>query len=521
MFFKFSLLISSMVLAVSLAACSSAEKREAEQKARAEEQAKAQQDAAIKAQKDAETKLFTQLKPEELRTLVQESVVYGFPLVVMDTTKQLLTNPNSPSTMKGELNQFNHLREFPHPGERAVVSPNVDTLYSSAWVDLSKEPLVLTVPAIGNRFYMMEILDAWTNVISSPGTRTTGTAAEEFALVGPNWDGQLPANVRRIQSPSNMVWIIGRTYTKGGKDLETVHAIQDRYRLIPLSQFDRNYASAKSNTAQPQPEEGAIAWKNSANEMVVAMDAKAFFTKLSRLMAENPPQAADGPMLAKLGKIGVGKGHTVDYDGLPADVRKSLDESVHSGYQRVRDLARNAPGRMINGWVFHENTGRYGIDYENRAGVAWFGLGANLPEDAIYPTAHVDANGSRLTGANKYVLHFSKGHIPPANGFWSLTMYDSKQELVVNKMNRYAISSRDKLKKNKDGSFSVYIQNANPGKAKAANWLPAPKGDFNVMMRLYWPKQAALSGEWQPPGIQKVHPPTRLTQRTAKRISKR
>lgn len=517
-----SLLVSSFVLAATLVACSSAEKRNAEQQQKAAAEEQARKEAAVQAQKDAEKKLFTQLKPEELRNLVQEGVVYGYPLVVMDATKDIFTSPDSPSPHKGTINQFSHLRQFPQPEFREVVSPNVDTLYSSAWVDLSKEPLVLTVPAVGNRFYMLEILDAWTNVISSPGTRTTGTGAEEFALVGPNWDGQLPANVRRIQAPTNMVWIIGRTYTKGGKDFEVAHAIQDRYRLIPLSQFDRSYASAAAAPEKGTPaEEVKMKLQTSANATVESLDAKTFFMKLSQLMKDNPPAAADAPMVAKLGKIGVSPGHTVDYDSLPADVRKSLDEAVRLGYMRVHDLAKNIPGRMVNGWVVREGVGEYGTDYENRAGVAYFGLGANLPEDAIYPSAHVDANGSRLSGAHKYVLTFAKGHMPPVNGFWSVTMYDSKQGLVANKMHRYAISSRDKLKKNRDGSVSILIQNANPGKAKVANWLPAPQGDFNLMMRLYWPKQAALSGEWQPPGIQKVGKPMRLTQRTAKRISKR
>jgi hypothetical protein len=367
-------------------------------------------------------------------------------------------------------------------------------------------------------------MDAWTNVISSPGTRTTGTAAEEFALVGPNWDGQLPANVRRIQSPTNMVWIIGRTYTKGGKDLNIAHIIQDRYRVIPLSQFDRSYASAAApSTSSEKSEAMTMNWQNSPNEMVEAMDAKTFFTRLSRLMKDNPPSAGDAPMIAKLGKIGVTPGQTVDYDSLPVDIRKNLDEAVRGGYKRVQSLAQNTPGRIVNGWVFHEGMGEFGTDYDSRAGVAYFALGANLAADAIYPTAHVDANGSRLNGKNRYVLTFSKHNMPPVNAFWSLTMYDSKQGLVDNKMHRYAISSRDKLKKNRDGSYSILIQNANPGKARAANWLPAPQGDFNLMMRLYWPKQAVLNGEWQPPGIQKVRTakPTRLTQRTAKRISKR
>lgn len=518
---KSSLLISSLAIAVSLAACSSAEKRNIEQRVKTAKEEKDQQEAAVKAQRDAEARLFTQLKPEELRGLVQEGVVYGFPLVMADANKELHTNAASPSINRGELNQFSHTRNVAEPGTRGAITPDVDTLSSNAWVDLGREPVVLSVPNVGNRFYMIQVVDAWSNVIASPGTRSTGTGAGEFAIVGPNWAGQLPANVRRIRSPTNLVQIQGRTFTSGGRDLEVANAIQNRYRLQPLSQVDRNSAAMPPSKTELAREDYVIHWRDNANQMVQAMDAKTFFTKLSRLMVDNPPQAADRPMLARLEKIGVAPGRTVDYGQLPAEVRKSLDEAVRGGYQRVEDLAKNVPGRMMNGWVVHEASANYGSDYERRAGMAWLGQGATVPQDAITPVAHVDSSGARLTGANKYVLRFAKGNFPPVNGFWSLSVYDAKQGLVANRINRYSVSSRDQLHLNKDGSLSILIQNESPGRNKKVNWLPAPRGEFSAMMRLYSPRQAALNGEWDIPAIQKQTPQMRLTQRTVKRISKR
>lgn len=512
MFSRSSLLLTSFVVAATLAGCSSAQKRDEEQ------QAKAQQEK-IQAQKDAETKLFTQLKPEELRGLVEEGVVFGFPLVVSDQTKEVFTNPASPSPNKGTVNQFHHLRQFPDASFKDVVSPNADTLYSIAWLDLAKEPMVLAVPATGSRYYMIQMSDAWTNVFSSPGTRTTGNAAEEFVIVGPNWSGSVPANLRKIQAPTNMVALGGRVYARGGKDFELVHAIQDRFVLTPLSKYDRSVSvpAAPSEQASTAP---APQWVGSPNEMVTAMDAPTFFTHLSQLMVENPPTSEDAAMMAKLAKIGVTPGHTVDYASLPADVRKSLDEGVRSGYKRVQDLAKNRPGRMENGWVIGSDMGTYGTNYDNRAAVAWFGLGANLPEDAVYPTAANDSNGNELNGHHKYILTFKRGQLPPVNGFWSLTMYNEKQGFVANKLHRYSLGSKDKLKKNRDGSVSLFIQAANPGKAKVANWLPAPSGDFNLMMRLYWPKQSVLNGEWQPPGVRRATPTLkqRLSQKSLKRF---
>lgn len=490
----------------SLNACISSETRLAQLRQTEMENQKKVRAAALKDQRTAEAKLFTQLKPEELRVLVQQAVVYGYPLVLMDLSKQA-------------LNEFRHVHKVPEAGANGAHRPSVDTLASSAWVDLSQEPVVLSVPATGNRYYMMSILDGWTNVFASPGTRTSGNGAGNFALVGPRWEGQLPVNVQKIQAPTDLVLILAQTLVKGAKDDPVVQAIQNRYVLTPLSLFSRTGSPVTLKT-ESLVDDDTFNFRGNPADVVMTMDAQTFLARLSQLMKDNPAPAEDQAMLENLEKIGVIPGYTVDFAQLPAEVKKSLNQAVRSGFERVAELARYVPGRVMNGWVSGMEMGRYGSNYETRAAVAWMGLGAHLPEDALFPSARVDADGLPLSGANKYVLHFAKDQWPPVNAFWSLTLYNLRQGFVQNPLQRYSLGSKSPLKAGKDGSLEIYIQAENPGKEKEANWLPAPSGEFNLMLRLYWPKQAVLSGEWQVPAVQKVPSSPlrrpRLTQRTAK-----
>lgn len=496
-----SFVISFFIISLGLSACTSAEKKQAEEQSKS-------RDAAIQAEREAEAKMFTQLRPAELRSVVQDAVVYGFPLVVMDTTRQVERAP---------MNEFRHERRFPDASMTQIVNSNIDTLYSTAWLDLAKEPVVLSVPATGSRYYTMSILDAWSNVFASPGTRTTGNGADHFAIVGPGWEGQLPANIRKIQAPTNMVWIIGRTHARAGADLEAVRTLQNRYHLVRLSRFNRSVISSAGNEEVTVNSVAAMDLKGIPNEIVTSMDAQAFFSRLSRLMRDNPPVRSDEAMLDKLARIGVAPGRTVNFAQLPPEVRRSLDEAVRGAYRRVEELGRNITGRSMNGWVYGADLGSYGNNYEARASTAWSSLGANMVEDTLYPVARMDQEGRPLTGDNRYVLHFAKGQLPPTNGPWSLTVYNARGNFVANSLNRYAVGSESRFRMNRDGSLTLFVQADHPGKAKVANWLPAPRGEFSMIMRLYWPKQAVLNGEWQIPGVQRVRVPQRLTQKTAKK----
>jgi hypothetical protein len=436
------------------------------------------------------------------RATARDAYIYGYPLILMEATRAKVTNvPMATNMGAAPTNQFSNIRTFPDSSFTDVVSPNADTLYSSAFLDLTNGPIVLSVPDTHGRYYLMPMLDAWTNVFASPGKRTTGTGKGDFAITGPGWAGTLPAGVKEIKAPTAMVWIIGRTQTNGKADFAAVNAIQNHYKLTPLSDWGKPYTPPSNLPVDPK-----VDMKTPPVGVAAALDASAFFNKLAMLMKDNPPAAADAPMVAKLASIGVVPGQPFDINKQGSDIAKAISDGVDDGKKRVLELGRN-PGntKIANGWIIATgDMGSYGTNYDARAGVAWVGLGANLMADAMYPMARVDADGKPLNGANKYVIHFDKGQTPPANAFWSLTMYNSRQLFVANPINRYAIGDRDKLKFNPDGSLDIYIQHDSPGKYKESNWLPADAGDFNVIMRMYWPKEAVLSGAWTPPPITKA-----------------
>lgn len=426
-----------------------------------------------------------------------DAYVYGYPLVVTEMTRRVLTNVRVPGPRSAPMGQFAHYRSFPTPTTQDIAGSNVDTLYSIAWLDLSSGPYVLHLPDEGDRFYLMPILDAWSEVIASPGTRTSGNKAGDFAITGPQWSGTLPAGLHEIKSKTNMLWFAGRTYTSGtSEDYAAVHAIQDQYSLVPLADFGKPY-SPPEGTVDP-----SIDMKTPPRDQVNKMEAGAFYKLLAQLMRENPPYPEDAPMVAKLTRLGI----TGDFDisRAPPDVAQALSRAPTTGLKKILAHYANA-GRIVNGWLLTAGSGHYGTDYLQRALVAYVGLGGNLPADAYYPVAQVDAQGRPLTGTQRYVMHFAKGDAPPVNAFWSVMMYNKEYFMVSNAINRYALSGRDPLKYNEDGSLDLYIQKDAPDARKMSNWLPTPEGDFLLMMRLYWPKKtppSILDGSWQPPPVE-------------------
>jgi hypothetical protein len=439
------------------------------------------------------------LTEAEARQLGIDAAVYGYPMVLVDVTKQVQTNVATPEhNGRAPINQFSNFLKYPTAAYRDVVRMNVDTLYSFAWLDLSKEPLVLSVPRTHGRYYLLPIMDAWTDVFASPGKRTTGTETGDFAVVGPNWNGTLPSGMKELKSPTNTAIIAGRTQASGSADYAAVNAIQKQYHLTPLSAFGKPYAPP-AGVVDPQ-----IDMKTPPADQVNRMSAETFFNRLATLMTSNPPAAADAPMLAKLARIGVVPGRTFDISSLDPAVRKGLDGSVQTAVGKMGAAAKEI-GTSENGWRVPPVTlADFGTDYELRGEIALIGIGANLAKDAVYPTAFVDGDGSPLTGENRYLVHFDKGGLPPVNAFWSTTMYDAASFLVANPINRYNIAGWMPLKYNPDGSLDVYVQHDSPGTQKESNWLPAPAGSFNVTLRMYWPKESVLGGSWKPPAIQKV-----------------
>lgn len=436
----------------------------------------------------------------ETTRIAADAYVFGYPLIIMDATRRLASSGQPGEGMNAPVNHFAHMRTFPDASFTDVVSPNADTLYSSAWLDLDAEPIVLSVPDMGKRYYLMPMLDAWTNVFASPGTRTTGNGKGDFAIVGPNWSGTLPDGLTKINAPTNTVWIIGRTQTNGKEDFAAVNAIQDSYKLTPLSGWSDETRAADTPSSDSRAD-ARIDTKASPVEQVAAMDAATFFKRLNTLMVANPPSKADSPALARFEALGVGPGKALDTKGLDP----VLDAGMKLGQSMLREEAAKPHGTQVNGWeIMPSNTGCYDTDYLWRAVVALVGLGANLPEDATYPHATADASGKSLTGANNYVMRFAKGALPPVKAFWSITMYNSKQAFVGNPINRYAIGDRDALDFADDESLTLYVQRESPGRDKESNWLPAPAESFNLVMRLYWPTGAILDGSWKPPAIERI-----------------
>jgi hypothetical protein len=429
-----------------------------------------------------------------------DAYIYGYPLVTMEMTRRVMTNAAAPSGTHAPMGQFAKLRTYPDASFRDVTAPNADTLYTLAWVDLGKEPWVVSLPDMHGRYYLFPMLDGWTNVFQVPGTRTTGTGAQTYAITGPGWTGTLPAGIKEYKSPTNMVWLLGRIYCTGTpEDYDAVHAIQDEIGLVPLSSYGKPY------TPPAGAVDATIDMKTPVRSQVNAMDAVAYFTLLAQLMKTNPPAAADAPALARFADIGLVAGQDFDASKLPADIAKRVPQAAFGHI--MLQFKTNPAVKHINGWNYMTKTGVYGTDYPMRALVTAIGLGANRPQDAVYPTSLKDAEGHAYEGTHKYVMHFNKGELPPVDGFWSITMYDEGYFFVANPINRYSISPRQSLKQNADGSVDLYVQNESPGADKESNWLPAPRGKFVLMLRMYWPKETdptILDGSWVIPAVAKA-----------------
>jgi hypothetical protein len=414
----------------------------------------------------------------------------------MDATRRQAVNVETGKVIgRGPMNAFTHVRAFPPADFRDVVRPNFDTLYSIAWLDLTKEPMVVTAPDTQGRYYMLPMLDMWTDVFACPGKRTTGTGAGRFAVVPPNWQGKLPEGIQRIDAPTPYVWIIGRTQTNGQRDYEAVHQVQDGYTITPLSQLGKAPQTVKA-TIDP-----TVDMKTPPMTQVDTTAAYKYFAYAAELLRVNPPHITDQPIVARMRRIRIEPGKSFDLVKADPAVKHALERAAPDALKAMRAKIPTI-ARVVNAWQMNTDTmGVYGNYYLKRAMVALVGLGANLPEDAVYPLNLGDADGKPLTGANQYVLHVAKNEIPPVAAFWSVTLYDKDGFPTANDLNRNAIGDRDDLKFNADDSLDLYIQHASPGAEKESNWLPAPTGDFNLTMRLYAPKAEILDGRWVPPAI--------------------
>ncbi|GAA4390924.1 DUF1254 domain-containing protein [Tsukamurella soli] len=416
--------------------------------------------------------------------IASDAYVFGYPLVLMDATR----------AAAAPANRFSHAPTIPGSADRTVVRLNQDTLYSQAWLDLSAEPVVVQVPDMGSRYWLLPVLDAWTNVVHNPSSvrpqLQSGATRGPFtyAFTGPSWKGTLPVDVTPMPVPTNMAWILGRVQVDGEHDLSAVHAVQAQITIAPLSAWTRT-----PGTSNPPASASAGA---EPVKTVADMSGTAYFEKLNALMVANPAAAAAAPALARFATVGIKPGSPGA--ALPAD---RLDTAVEAAQKRFVGY-KSPTAKFENGWRFDLETGRYGTDYLQRAFIARIGLGANLPEDSLYPTyfGQADSGGT----PRRFLIRFAPGQLPPVDAFWSITAYDAQSFFYPNPDEIFSVGHQTPPLKNPDGSVDIYIQNARPEqKYVAGNWLPIPPaGAFSLTLRLYAPKTSASTGRWQPPAVQ-------------------
>ncbi len=441
----------------------------------------------------------------EAAALGVEAYTYAYPLVLMELARRVQTNvgPGAPTPPPGALaapmNQFAHQRALPDPmslgaGQR----PNADVLMSSLWFDVGGEPLVITIPDAAGRWYTMPMFDLWSDVFAAPGPRTSGGGAQRWAITTPGWTGTLPAGVARIDAPTPTGRIVARIRTDGPADYPAVHAFQDGLRAVPLSALEGEWTPPPGAYDPMLP-------KQSPADQILRLSTREFFGLFGRVTAKNPPHAHDWPILQRIARIGVVPGRPFAADRLPPDVQGALESIPTQGGQSLFESFKRS-GSRINGWRFLLSPmGTYGTDYRRRQVVAYSNFAADLSEDVLYVTTIAAGDGKPLQSGQRYVIHLDAATLPPVNAFWSVTVYDDRQMLPPSKQKRITIGDRDALTKNADGSIDLWLQTAHPGPEKATNWLPLPvEGRFTVMLRLYWPKTAALDGTWQPPPVTPV-----------------
>ena len=446
------------------------------------------------------------LSVQDAVAIATDAYVYGYSLVTTDVTRIQMSNVAAANQdLHAPVNQFANVKRYPPADFRGVSAPNADTLYSVGWVDL-KEPQVFSHPDMGKRYHLFEMVDLWMTDLPSPSSRSGDGKAASYLLTTPDWKGTVPKGMKHLVIPTRYMVILGRTYADGSEaDYKAVNALQAQYKITPLSAWGKPFTPV----APPVDANPGISMTDKPQAVILAMGTEGYFNWMSKRMCDAAPAAAaDAPALARFAKIGFEPCKPFELAKLDPAVQAALKDLPQKALDKIGDNQKSM-GAIVDGWIITKGLGEYGTDYMKRAVVAAFGWPANLQQDAVYPYTTVDAKGEKLTGANKYTITFAKGQLPPVNGFWSFTMYmiDQGWWFVPNPLNKFTVSLRDKPKFNADGSLTLYFQNESPGKDKEANWLPAPKGEFIPMLRMYWPKDKApsiLDGSWVPPRVQKV-----------------
>jgi len=444
-----------------------------------------------------------QLPAGEAKQIAEEAFIYGFPLVMNYTVFYEYFVDTSGKDYKAPPNQIYNTARVYTPEDTAVVTPNSDTPYSFVAMDLRAEPFVFCNPEIEkSRYFSVQLIDMYTFNYGYMGSRTTGNGAGCFMITGPNWKGEKPDGIAKVfQSETDFSFAVVRTQLFNPADIENVKKIQAGYRAMTLSKF--------LNKAAPPPAP-KVAWPKIDKQSADA-DPFAYLNFALTLCPPNGPAAVEVPMRARFAKIGVEAGKPFPAGALTPDRKAELEAGMKSGLEKIKQQVADL-GTDENGWrVATKGFGdrqMYAGNFTLRAAAAMAGIYGNDAVEALYPILATASDGKKPdTSENRYTLTFPAGQLPPANAFWSVTMYDGKTQLLVkNTINRYLINSPmlPNLKKNADGSLTIHIQKDSPGKDEEVNWLPAPNGPAFIVMRVYWPKESALNGTWKPPAVQLV-----------------
>ncbi|MCF2514619.1 DUF1254 domain-containing protein [Sphingomonas sp. G124] len=441
------------------------------------------------------------ITPAEVRAIAKEAYIYGFPMVDSYRIQHAYFVDKANPEYKAPLNTLVNIPRVYTPADTAVQTPNSDTPYSFAGLDLRTEPMVLTVPPIEKgRYYSVQLIDAYTFNFDYIGSRTTGNDGGSYVIAGPGWKGETPKGIKKVfRSETNLVSPVIRTQLFNPADLDNVKKIQAGYKLQPLSAFlgqPAPTAAPPINFIKPlTPDEEKTSLE--------------FFNILNFVMQFAPTVPSEEAVRARFARAGIAAGKTLDVGSLSPELKAAYQQGMADAWADLANLQKTEleTGKVTSGDLFGTRTSLKD-NYLYRMAAAVLGIYGNSKEEAMYPMYAVDASGQKLNGANKYTVHFGPGQLPPVNAFWSLTMYElPKSLLVANPINRYLINSPmlPQLVKDPDGGITLYIQNESPGKDKEPNWLPAPKGPFVSAMRLYWPKQEALDGKWKAPPMTKTN----------------
>jgi len=439
------------------------------------------------------------ITPAEARTIAKEAYIYGYPMVDSYRVQYAYFVDRQNPEYKAPWNQIRNIPRVFTPEDKAVQTPNSDTPYSMLGMDLRAEPIVLTVPAIEKqRYYSIQLIDLYTHNFNYIGSRATGNEAGSFLVAGPDWKGDAPKGVKKvIRSETELVLGAYRTQLFNPADLDNVKKVQSGYKAQPLSAF----------LGQPAPKAAPAIDFIKPLTPATQKTSPQFFNILNFVLEFCPTVPAEIELMTRFARIGVGAGKTIDFSKLSPEMKTALEQGMADAWtdfgvlrQRI-DAKEVTSGDMFGTREFLKN------NYLYRMAAAVLGIYGNSKQEAMYPVYAIDANGQKLDGSKRYTLRFAASQLPPVNAFWSLTMYELPSSLLVaNPLNRYLLNSPmlQQFKRDADGGLTLLVQNESPGKDSEANWLPAPKGPFFMILRLYWPKDEATSGRWTAPPLHQL-----------------